>query len=108
VVAISVLAFLAWTLDQVAVVLGARKAGASRLAILGAALDTLAALFLRLVWVLFMRLVGAAAGGYLARRDRQRAVHFGMATWLGVLAGLFAEVVIALMMIGIFVAALLI
>jgi uncharacterized protein YqgC (DUF456 family) len=108
VVAVGVLALLAWALDYVAGLLGARKAGASRQAIVGAALGTLAGLFMGLVGVLFMPLVGAAAGEYLARRDQQRAVHVGIATWLGIMAGLIAKVVIAFMMIGIFVAALLI
>jgi len=60
-----------------------------------------------LVGVLFMPLVGAAAGEYLARRDHQQAVKVGVATWLGIMAGLVAKVVIAFMMIGIFVVALL-
>jgi len=60
-----------------------------------------------LVGVLFMPLVGAAAGEYLARRDHQQAVKVGVATWLGIMAGLAAKVVIAFMMIGIFVVALL-
>ena len=45
-------------------------------------------------------------GEYLARRDHQRAVRVGVATWLGILAGLVAKVVIAFMMVGIFVVAL--
>ena len=61
-----------------------------------------------LVGVLFMPLVGAAVGEYLAQKDHQRAVKVGVATWLGIMAGLVAKVVIAFMMIGIFVAVLLI
>jgi uncharacterized protein len=106
--AVSVLAVLAWGLDYASGLLGAKKAGASRQAIAGAALGTLAGLFMGLVGVLFMPLVGAALGEYLARRDGDRAVKVGVATWLGIMAGLVAKVVIAFMMIGIFVAALLI
>jgi uncharacterized protein YqgC (DUF456 family) len=105
--AITVLAVLAWVLDYVAGLMGARKAGASRQAIVGAALGTVAGLFMGLVGVLFMPLVGAAIGEYMARRDAQRAAHVGMATWLGIMAGLLAKVVIGFVMIGIFVAALL-
>ena len=60
-----------------------------------------------LVGVLFMPLVGAAVGEYLARRDQGQALRVGVATWLGIMAGLLAKVVIAFMMIGIFVGALL-
>jgi len=104
---VSGLAVLAWGLDYVAGLLGARKAGASRQAIVGAALGTVAGLFMGLVGVLFMPLVGAAVGEYLAQQNHQRAMKVGIATWLGIMAGLVAKVVIAFMMIGVFVAALL-
>ena len=103
---VTVLAVLAWVLDYVAGLLGARKAGASRQAIIGAALGTVAGIFMGLVGVLFMPLVGAAVGEYLARKDERNAVKVGVATWLGIMAGLVAKVVLAFMMIGLFVAAL--
>jgi uncharacterized protein len=104
----AVLAVIAWVLDYVAGLLGARKAGASRQAIVGAALGTLAGLFMGLIGVLFMPLVGAAIGEWLARRDHGQALKVGVATWLGIMAGMVSKVVIAFMMIGLFVAALLI
>lgn len=108
VVAVTVLAVLAWALDYAGGVLGAQKAGASREAIVGAALGTVAGIFMGLVGVLFMPLVGAAIGEYLVRRQHKRAIKVGVATWIGIMAGLVAKVVIAFVMIGIFVAALLI
>ena len=101
-----VLAVLAWALDFVAGLLGAKKAGASRLAIVGAVLGTMAGLFMGIVGVLFMPLVGAAVGEWLARRDHGRALHVGFATWLGIMAGMISKVVIAFMMIGVFIVAL--
>ena len=103
---VAVLAVLAWVLDYVAGLLGAQKAGASRHALVGAALGTLVGLFMGLVGVLFMPLVGAAIGEYVARRDQRNALKVGVATWLGILAGLVAKVAIAFVMIGIFVVAL--
>lgn len=103
---IAVLAVLAWVLDYVAGLLGAQKAGASRQALVGAALGTVVGLFMGLVGVLFMPLVGAAIGEYLARRDHGQALKVGTATWLGIMAGLLAKVVLAFMMVGIFVVAL--
>ena len=105
---ISVLGLLAWGLDYAAGLLGARRAGASRLALLGAAVGTVVGLFMGLVGVLFMPLVGAAVGEYLAQKDHARAAKVGMATWVGNMVGLIAKVVLAFIMVGIFSAALLI
>ena len=105
--AVVVMALLAWVLDYVAALLGARRAGASRQALIGAALGTVVGLFMGLVGVLFMPLVGAAAGEYLAQRDQRQAMKVGVATWLGLMAGLLAKVVLAFMMIGVFIGALL-
>lgn len=108
VVVVSVLAVLAWGLDYVAGLMGAQKAGASRQALLGAAVGTVVGLFMGLVGVLFMPLVGAAVGEYLARKDQTRAVRVGVATWVGIMLGLIAKVVLAFIMVGLFVVALLI
>lgn len=103
---VSVLAIVSWVLDYVAGLLGAKKVGASRLAIVGAAVGTVAGLLLGVIGVLFMPLVGAAIGEYLDRNDHQRAVQVGIATWIGIMVGLIAKVVIAFMMIGVFAVAL--
>ena len=108
VVAISVLAVLAWGLDYVAGLLGAKKAGASNQALVGAAVGTVVGLFMGVVGVLFMPLVGAAVGEYLAQRDQTRAMKVGLATWIGIMVGLIAKVVLAFIMVGVFGAALLI
>ena len=108
VVVVSVLAALAWALEYVAGLMGAQKAGASKQALLGAAVGTVVGLFMGLVGVLFMPLVGAAIGEYVARKDQGRAVKVGVATWVGIMVGLIAKVVLAFIMVGIFVAALLI
>lgn len=105
---VTMLALLAWVLDYVAGLLGAKRAGASRLAIIGAALGTVAGLFMGLIGVFFMPLVGAAIGEYIAQKDHARAAHVGIATWLGIMAGMVAKVVIAFMMIGAFIVALLV
>jgi hypothetical protein len=111
-VAVGVLAVLSWALDYVAGLLGAKKAGASRLALLGAAVGTVLGLLMGIVGVLFMPLVGAAVGEAIARRQDgagvgRQAVKVGVATWLGLMAGMLAKVVLSFVMIGIFVGALL-
>lgn len=104
---VGVLAAISWVLDYVAGLLGAQRAGASRLAVAGAAAGTVVGLFMGLVGVLFMPLVGAAVGEYLTLRDHRQAARVGVATWVGLMVGLVAKVVIAFVMVGIFVVALL-
>lgn len=106
--AIAVLAVLAWLMDYISAMLGAKRAGASRQAVIGAAIGTVAGIFLGIVGVLFMPLVGAAVGEYMARRNHQQAVRVGISTWIGLMAGMLAKFVLAFMMIGIFVVALLV
>ncbi|CAM8668499.1 Protein of unknown function DUF456 [Comamonadaceae bacterium] len=108
VAATSVLALLAWGLDYAAGLLGAQRAGASKMALLGAAIGTVLGLLMGLVGVLFMPLVGAAMGEYFARKDEAHALKVGLATWVGIMVGLLAKVVLAFVMVGVFVAALLI
>ena len=103
---VGALAVLAWLVEWAASLLGAQRAGASRQALLGAAIGTVLGLALGLVGVLFMPLLGAAVGEFLARRDQQRALKVGFATWLGLLAGMLAKVVLAFTMVGVFIAAL--
>lgn len=127
---IAVLAALAWAADYVAAVLGAKRAGASRLALIGAAVGTVVGLLMGLVGVLFMPLVGAALGEYWSQRERlareardgpapapdasgattahAQAARVGLATWVGLLVGTVAKLVLVFMMIGLFVAALLV
>jgi len=106
--AVTVLAVLAWLMDYVAATLGAKRAGASRQAVIGAALGTVVGVFMGLVGVLFMPLVGAAVGEFIARREHGQALRVGIATWIGLLAGMLAKFILAFAMVGIFIAALLV
>jgi uncharacterized protein len=104
---LGVMTALAWATDFVAAAMGARKVGASRHAIVGAALGTIAGVFTGFVGLLFMPLVGAAIGEFVAQRDVARAGRVGMATWIGLLAGTALKVAIVFAMVGVFVVALL-
>lgn len=103
----AVLAALAFAVDYVAAALGAKRSGASRLAIAGAAVGTVAGIFGGFVGLLFLPLAGAAIGEYLAQRDLGRAGRVGIATWVGLLLGTAAKVALVFTMVGLFVAALL-
>jgi hypothetical protein len=67
---------------------------------------TIAGIAMGLFGLLFMPLIGAAAGEYLSHRDALRAGKVGVATWVGLLAGAVLKLAIVFTMVGIFVAAL--
>lgn len=102
------LMLIAWAADYVSAMLGAKRAGASRLAIVGAAIGTVAGLAFGLIGVLFLPLLGAALGEFVADRNAARAAHVGVSTWVGLVIGTLAKVVISFVMVGLLVAALLI
>jgi uncharacterized protein YqgC (DUF456 family) len=106
-VLLGVMTALAWAIDFAAAAMGARKVGASRYAIVGAALGTIAGIFTGFVGLLFMPLVGAAIGEFAAQRDVARAGKVGVATWIGLLVGTALKVAIVFAMVGVFVVALL-
>jgi len=103
---LAALTVMAAAVDYVAADVGAKRAGASRQAIIGAAIGTVAGIFSGLWGLLFMPLVGAAIGEYLVQRDVRRAGKASIATWIGLLFGTVAKIAIVLTMIGIFVLAL--
>lgn len=103
-----VLTLIAWSVDLVAGMLGAKRVGASRLAVAGAAAGTVLGMFTGFVGLLFMPLAGAAVGEYFADRDAARAARVGVATWIGLVIGTVAKVAITFVMVGLFLAALLI
>ncbi|MFN9806391.1 MAG: DUF456 domain-containing protein [Betaproteobacteria bacterium] len=102
------LAVIAFVIDYLASTLAAKRAGATRLGLIGAAIGTVLGIFTGFIGLLFMPLVGAAVGEFLGHRDALRAGHVGVATWIGLLVGTVAKIAIVFTMIGIFIAALLI
>ncbi len=105
---IAVLALIGWLVDYFSGVLGAKRAGASKEAIIGGLIGTVVGVFTGLWGLIFMPFLGAGIGQYIVDRDMIRARNVGFATWLGMAVGTVAKVAIAFLMIGIFIAALLI
>ncbi|MCO5118065.1 MAG: DUF456 domain-containing protein [Burkholderiaceae bacterium] len=103
----AVLMALAWIVDYLSAMLGAQRVGASRQAVIGALIGTVAGVFTGLVGVLFLPLVGAAVGEFIAVRDVPRAGTVGVATWIGMIVGIAVKLALSFMMIGLFVFALL-
>ncbi len=108
VVVLGVLAVIGVVIDYAAAALFAKRAGASKEGIIGATIGTLAGVFTGLWGLLFMPLVGAAAGELMAHKDALRAGKVGAATWFGLLVATVVKLAIAFTMIGVFIAALVI
>jgi len=104
----AVLTALAFVTDYVAAALGAKKAGASTLAVVGAAIGTIAGVFTGFVGLLFLPLAGAAIGQWLSERNLRRAGHVGVATWIGLLVGTAVKLALVFGMVGMFVVALIV
>lgn len=103
---LAVLAVIGMVVDYVAASMSAQRAGASRQGIIGAAIGTVAGIFTGLWGLIFMPLVGAAIGEFIAHKDAFRAGKVGAATWFGLLVGTAVKIAVAFTMIGIFVAAI--
>ncbi len=104
---LAVLTVIGVAVDYVAAALSAKRVGASRQGIVGAAVGTIVGIFTGLWGLLFMPLVGAAIGEYLAHQDALRAGKVGIATWFGLLIGTAVKIAVAFTMVGVAGAALL-
>ena len=102
---LGVMALIAYGVDLVAGALGARKFGASRLAVVGAMVGAVVGLFMGIVGVLIGPFVGAAAGELVARRDLLQAGRAGFGTWLGLVVGAAVKIAISFSMVAVFLAA---
>jgi uncharacterized protein YqgC (DUF456 family) len=99
---IGALGLLSWVADFVASLLGAKRVGASPLALLGATIGGIAGIFLGIPGLILGPFIGAVAGELLARGGLRKAGKVGLGTWLGLLAAAVAKVVLAFMMIATF------
>ena len=102
---LGVLTVLSFIVEALASSLGARRAGATRLAVIGAALGTLVGVFFGLPGLLLGPFVGAALGQLLARGDVVDAGRVGAGAWIGFLVGSAAKLGLALLMVMIFAVA---
>ncbi|MCK7593136.1 DUF456 domain-containing protein [Pseudomarimonas salicorniae] len=106
------LMLFALLVDLVAGVLGAKRLDAHWLALVGAGVGTVLGLFTGLIGLIFMPLLGAITGEWIARHREpgiaRRAARVGVATWIGMLVGTAVKIACAFMMLGLFAAAMLI
>ncbi|RMH90871.1 DUF456 domain-containing protein [Lysobacter pythonis] len=104
---LGLLTALSLAVDFWATAMGAKRVGASRLALVGAMLGTLAGLFFGPFGLLAGPFVGALAGELLHRRrlsgnDLGDAAKIGLGTWLGIVFGVVLKLTLAFAMIGLF------
>lgn len=104
---LGVLTALSLGVDFWAAAMGARRVGASRLALIGAVIGTFAGLVLGPVGLFVGPFVGALGGELLHGRRLDaagmgQATRVGFGTWLGIAMGIALKLMLALAMLGLF------
>jgi uncharacterized protein YqgC (DUF456 family) len=102
---LGLLTLVSFAVDLLASGLGAKKSGASKLAVFGAAVGTVVGLFFGIPGLILGPFVGAVAGELAARRGSSQAVRAGLGTWLGLLVGMGGRLALIFTMVAIFVTA---
>ncbi|MGH8512053.1 MAG: DUF456 domain-containing protein [Gammaproteobacteria bacterium] len=101
-VVLGLLTVLSLGIDFMATALGAKRVGASKLALIGAVVGTFAGLFFGPVGLLAGPFVGALAGELIHGREVGQATRVGFGTWLGILLGTALKIGLAFGMLGLF------
>lgn len=104
-IVLGVLTALTFAADIVATGAGAKKAGASKQAVIGALLGSVAGIFFGIIGIFIGPFLGAATGEFLAKRDLVRAGQVGYGTLFGLVLGAAMKIALALAMVGVFVTA---
>jgi uncharacterized protein len=89
-------------IDLLATSIGAKRVGASRLAVIGAVLGTFAGLFFGPVGLFAGPFVGALGGELIHGREVRQAAKVGFGTWLGIVFGVVLKLGLAFAMLGLF------
>jgi uncharacterized protein YqgC (DUF456 family) len=105
---IGALGVIGVAMDFVSTSLGAKRVGASKLAVSGTALGTLVGMFFGIPGLLIGPFAGALIGELLSGTSVLRSAHVGVATWLGLLVGTLVKLVLSFLMIGLFGLAMLV
>jgi uncharacterized protein len=99
---LGLLTLLSFVIDFAATAMGAKRVGATKLAIVGAALGALGGLFLGIPGLILGPFVGAVAGELISHGKIEQAGKVGVATWVGLLFGTLAKLALVFTMIGVF------
>lgn len=104
-VLLGLLTIASFAIDFLATMLGAKRVGATRLAVVGAMLGTFGGLFLGPAGLFVGPFVGAVAGEMLSHGKIEQATRAGLATWIGLLFGTLTKLALVFTMLGVFAAA---
>lgn len=102
-VVLGLLTLLSVGVDVFATLIGAKRVGASRKALLGAVLGTFAGLFFGPIGLFAGPFVGALLGELWHGRELGQAAKVGLGTWLGIVIGVVLKLGLAFAMLGLFV-----
>lgn len=91
-------------MDFIAGTLGAKRVGASRLALWGATIGTIIGLFFGFVGLFVGPFAGALLGELASGKSVLRSAHVGLSTWVGLIFGTLVKLVSSLMMVALFAA----
>jgi len=99
-VAIGIVGAVGIALDFVSASFGAKKVGASPRAMWGAGVGTVIGMFFGIPGLIVGPFAGAVVGELWSGESVLRSAHVGVSTWVGMLVGIVAKVVISFLMIG--------
>jgi len=102
-VVLGLLTALSIAIDILATLVGAKRVGASRKALIGALVGTVVGLFFGPVGLFAGPFVGALLGELWHGRQLGKAARVGLGTWLGILLGTVLKLGLAFAMLGLFV-----
>ncbi len=105
-IGLGVLTLIAVAVDFFAGLAGAKRVGASRLALIGAAVGTIVGLFFGIPGLLLGPFLGALIGELFAGATLKRAAGVGVGAWLGFLVGTVLKLAVCFAMLGLFALAL--
>ncbi|KRG67676.1 membrane protein [Stenotrophomonas terrae] len=101
-VVLGVLTVISIIVDVISTIAGAKKVGASKLALIGSAIGTVAGLFFMPIGLFVGPFIGALAGEYMHGRQLGQATKVGFGTWLGIVLGVALKLGLAITMVGVF------
>jgi uncharacterized protein len=101
-VALGVMAALAWLADFAAGAFGARRYGASSRSVWGATIGALVGMFFGLPGLLLGPFIGALVGEFSTRRELGAAGRAGWGATVGLVLGTAAKLALGLGMLGLF------
>ena len=101
-VVLGLLTIISFVIDFAATALGAKRVGATKLAVAGALVGTVLGIFFGPPGLILGPFVGAVAGEMLSHGKMQQAARAGLATWMGLIFGTLAKLALVFTMLGVF------